>query len=369
MYKYKQFVIPILISALIGFAAGLGGFFVSRYYLSNIVLGDVYLPNSDQVGQKEVVIKEAKNVVVEQDVKAKQLYDQSSKAIFGVYRKTAAANTLIDQIFSKDEFLSQAVAVTSDGWFATYISSDISERNIVLVKNEKVYEVSKVINDPATKLKFIQVSSLTVPVLEFASRESLNNGQTVLIPNALENATVLNHIEDISYRPIVKKADLIESFENYDQRILLSQDLRDDFVGAPILSLNGEIVGIFTSGHAAIKINYINALLKSVLKNSKLSKPYIGINYVSLYNAVGSTSYGDGVQLIRTSSGITVRPDSPFFKTLLEGDIILTVEGQKITVENTFTDIILDYKPGNVLKFKIKRQDKEFEVEKAIGEK
>jgi S1-C subfamily serine protease len=245
----------------------------------------------------------------------------------------------------------------------------VTERNIVLVKNEKVYTVSKVINDPATKLKFIQVTPLSVPVLEFSARESLSNGQTVLIPDVLENATVLNHIENIAFRPIVKKTDLLESFENYDQRILLSQDLREDFVGAPILSLNGEIVGIFTSGRTAIKINYINALLKSVLKNSKLSKPYIGLSYLSLYNAVGSTSFGDGIQLIRTTSGITVRPDSPFFNTLLEGDIILTVEGQKITSENTFTDIILDYKPGNVLKFKIKRQDKEFEVEKAIGEK
>lgn len=369
MKKYKQFVIPVLVSALIGFAAGLGGFFVSRYYLANIVLGDVYLPNRDQVGQKEVIIKEAKNVVVEQDVKAKQLYVQSSKAIFGVYRKTAAGKALVDQIYSKDEFLSHAVAVTSDGWFASYANIDLTERNIVLVKNDKVYEVSRVINDPATKLKFIQVSSLSVPVLEFASRESLSNGQTVLIPNTLENATALNHIEDVAYTNIVGKTDLIESFENYNQRILLSQDLREDFIGAPILNLNGEIAGIFTSGRTAIKVNYINALLKSVLKNSKLSKPYIGLNYVSLYNAVGSASYGDGVQLIRTTSGITVRPDSPFFKTLLEGDIILAVEGQKITAENTFTDIILDYRPGNVLKFKIKRQDKEFEVDKAIGEK
>lgn len=369
MNKYKQYLIPIVIAALIGFATGIAGFAASRYYLSNIILGDLYLPNNDQVGQKEVVIKDAKNVVVDQDVQTKQLFDKSAKAIFGVYRKKPASKSLVDQIYSKNDLISQAVAVTSDGWLATYIPFDVTEKNIVLAKDDKVYEVKKVISDPTTKIKFIQVDSLSAPVIEFASRQSITNGQTVVIPDQVQNSLTINHLENISYRKIGSKSDLLESVENYDQRILLSQDLSDDFLGAPVLSLNGEIVGIFQGGRQAIKVNYLNSLLKSVLKNDKLTKPYLGINYISLYNAVGTTSFGDGVQLARNTSGITVRPDSPFSKSLLEGDIILSIEGQKITSENTFADLIYDYRPGNVLKFKIKRQDQELEIEKAIAEK
>lgn len=365
----KQNLIFLSVAALTGFLAGIFGIYFYLAVMTQYLISDLILPKSDQLGQREVVIKEARNVVVEQDLKVTQLSDQVYKASFGVYRKKTFGKNTLDQFYSPDEFLAQSIAITSDGWLAAYYPNELSEKTSVIVKGDKVYEVVKVINDPVTKLKFINVKDLSAPVIEFANRQNMADGQTVAIFGLRDQGVKIAHIEDINGRLSVSKADLVQSFESYDQRLLLDSEVGTRLAGAPVISLNGQLVGIFTAGNQAIKINYLNAQLKSILKNEKIVRPYLGFNYLDLRQAQGSALYGDGVMIVRSASGITIRPDSSFIKLLREGDVITAVNDIKVSPENNFIDSILDYKTGSKIKFLVRRADKDVEVETVLSER
>ena len=54
---------------------------------------------------------------------------------------------------------------------------------------------------------------------------------------------------------------------------------------------------------------------------------------------------------------------------LKEGDIILEVDGEKITLQNSLAKIIRAHSPGDELILKILRGDKEIIIEAFLGEK
>src|SRR5205823_10308810 len=63
--------------------------------------------------------------------------------------------------------------------------------------------------------------------------------------------------------------------------------------GGPLLNSNGEVIGINTAiaGNAqnigfAIPINDVQGIIKTVLKNGKFERPYLGIHYINLTDDV-----------------------------------------------------------------------------------
>src|SRR5680860_1012101 len=116
----RQNLIILILAACGGFLAGLLGMLFYTSVAARYLIPNLILPTSDQLGQREVIIKEARNVVVEQDLKVTQLSDQVYKASFGIYRKKTFGRNVIDQLYSPDEMLTQAIAITSDGWLAAY---------------------------------------------------------------------------------------------------------------------------------------------------------------------------------------------------------------------------------------------------------
>ena len=83
MNKAGFFVNALVISLIVGFIAGIAGEFFSRYYLTNVALfQDLYLPSQGQIGEKQVIIQEAKNVVVEEDRESARLLIKQADRFF-----------------------------------------------------------------------------------------------------------------------------------------------------------------------------------------------------------------------------------------------------------------------------------------------
>jgi|GEM_PF-6806510 len=352
------------LTALIG---GALGFFGGQFWASKSSYSDLLL-SGNQVGQKEVVIKEAKNVVIEQDVRLEQLSGQVDKSLYGVFRKKAASKILWEQIYGPDEFLSTAVAITNDGWFITWSNSDITEKGIVLVKESATYEVDKVIADSSSKIKFIHAKNVSPQVVEFAQRESVKVGQTLAGVDVTWHKLQIANIGDLHARQIQKKTDYIQSIENYDERLQLLS-VSDISAGLPMFNLDGQLVAISQLNNQGLKISYINTLMNGVLKESKLSHSYLGVSYLELARIPGSTAETAGAMVVKNLQGIAVRADSPLIKLLQEGDIIIAIEDSKISKDTSLADLIFDYKPGSSVTFHVIRQGKEFTIEKSIGVK
>ncbi len=133
-----------------------------------------------------------------------------------------------------------------------------------------------------------------------------------------------------------------------------------------MLNLRGEIIGVnvaMVSGAQsigfAIPINQAKSAIESVKKEGKIVTPYIGVRYIIINEAVKEKNnlpvdYGALVSRGETREELAVIPGSPADKAgIVENDIILEIDGRKISRENDLASVIRTKKVGQEITLKI----------------
>ncbi|MGE4554683.1 MAG: S1C family serine protease, partial [Candidatus Paceibacterota bacterium] len=152
--------------------------------------------------------------------------------------------------------------------------------------------------------------------------------------------------------------------------------------GGPLLNLEGEVVGINTAMvfgaqniGFAIPIDQVKSSLEQAIKTGKIVTPFLGIWYQMITPELKEeknlpVDYGALISKPSDSSEGAVIKDSPAEKAgLKERDIILEVNGQKVTLDNPLVSIIRQYKVGEKIKLKVLREGKTLEIEVILGER
>lgn len=141
--------------------------------------------------------------------------------------------------------------------------------------------------------------------------------------------------------------------------------------GGPLVNINGEIIGINTAiaGSAenigfAIPINDAQGLIKSVLEQGKLLRPFLGVRYVSLtddYAYQFNLNTKRGAYILPGSNGqASILPGSPAEKAgLKEKDVITKIDGVSIDENNSLTSLIGRHSVGDEVTLTIVRDGKE----------
>lgn len=143
--------------------------------------------------------------------------------------------------------------------------------------------------------------------------------------------------------------------------------------GGPLVNVNGEVVGINTAvaGNAqnigfAIPINDVQGLVKSVIKNGKLLRPYLGVRYVIL-NDDYAYQYNLGVKrgayIAPTNGQPSILSGSPAEKAgLKEKDIITKANDQAIDEKNSLVSVLGRYSVGDKVTLTVHRDGKDITV-------
>ena len=144
--------------------------------------------------------------------------------------------------------------------------------------------------------------------------------------------------------------------------------------GGPLVDINGEVIGINTAvaGDAenigfAIPINDVQGLIKSVLKDGKLLRPYLGVRYVTLTDQYAyqlNLSVKRGAYVIAGTGQSAVVPGSPAEKSgLREKDTITKIDGVKIDEKNSLISVLGRHSVGDKVKLTIIRDGKEQSID------
>ncbi len=149
--------------------------------------------------------------------------------------------------------------------------------------------------------------------------------------------------------------------------------------GGPLVNLNGEVIGINTAvaGNAenigfAIPVNDIQGLIKSVLEEGQLLRPYLGVRYISLtddYAYLYNLDVKRGAYLAPSgnSGQPTILPGSPAEKAgLREKDIITKVNDTVIDEDNSLTSVLGRFSVGERVTLTIIRDGQEQKVEATL---
>lgn len=140
--------------------------------------------------------------------------------------------------------------------------------------------------------------------------------------------------------------------------------------GGPLVNMNGEVIGINTAiagGSAqnigfSIPISDVQGVIKSVLKDGKLQRPFLGVRYITLtddYAYEYNLSTKQGAYIAPADGEPSVVSGSPAEKAgLKEKDIIIKINDTDINKDNTLTSVVGRYSVGDKVKLTVIRDGK-----------
>ncbi|MCX6743995.1 MAG: PDZ domain-containing protein [Candidatus Parcubacteria bacterium] len=371
--KNYKYIAVLAVVIMLGFVAGILGELFTRTYLSNSqFFSDLYFTDATNLGQKELIIREPRKVVVELDSRLAQLKNDVQPSVLGIFKKRKFSQNFLDNIFAPADFTGQALALTSDGWLmATQDAITRSLGELVIYYNNKAYDLEKIIRDEKTGIVFLKINVQNLPVVKLADVQKATPGEQLFVFQAYYGELNLANIVSKSYQPIFDKYDLVNSSESLIPKVLINKNFSSALKGAAVFNLQGEVLGFLVADNEGynqiVPVNYLNPIVNQVLKGDKISRPYLGINYINLsrtYNLKESEGQETpkGAMIWSNKNGVAINEDSPLFGKLAKGDIILSLENQQIDAENDLSLLLLGYKSGQEIRLKYLRDNKETEI-------
>jgi serine protease Do len=135
-------------------------------------------------------------------------------------------------------------------------------------------------------------------------------------------------------------------------------------INTALASNTGGSVGI----GFAIALDSIKTVIDSVRKTGEIIRPYLGVRYVAVDKALQkinnlSVDYGALVARGSTASELAVLPGSPADKAgILENDIILEINGERVDENNSLPKRMQRYVVGDSVTLKILRKGENQEI-------
>lgn len=269
--------------------------------------------------------------------------------------------------------------VSRDGMIVTnrHVVSDQSAEYTVILNDGTEYEAMVLARDPIRDIALMQVKGSDFPTLEFGDSDALQVGQTVIaIGNSLgefSNSVSRGIVSGLS-RDIVAGSGRGDS-ERLTDIIQTDAAINPGNSGGPLLDIYGRVIGINTAVAQdaenvgfALPINAVENTIVQVKETGEISVPFLGVRYIILDETIqkeNNLEYDYGALVLRGERVIdfAVLPGSPADKAgIVENDIILEMNEQKITSENQLSDMIGRYQVGDEITLKIAHRGEEKEV-------
>lgn len=276
--------------------------------------------------------------------------------------------------------------VSEDGMIVTnkHVVSDESADYTVLLDGGKEYPATVLARDPAHDLAVIKIEGNGFPVIGLGDSDSIKVGQTVIaIGNSLGEFS-----NSVSRGIISGLGRSVTAGTGYGDAETLTDIIQTDAAinpgnsGGPLLDVAGRVIGINVAVAQgaenvgfAIPVNQIRRTVEDVKATGKISTPYIGVRYAILDEAAqkeNSLPFAYGAIVLRGTkpTEFAVIPGSPADKAgIVENDIILEIDGQKIDTEHPLGNIIAKYRPGDEVTLKLWHKGEEKTVKVTLEER
>lgn len=274
--------------------------------------------------------------------------------------------------------------ISEDGLILTnkHVVSDTKATYTVFTNDGKKYDAKILARDPVKDLAVLKIDKTGLPTVTLGDSESIELAQTAIaIGNALgeyRNTVSVGVISGLS-RTVEASGPGVGT-ETIQGVIQTDTAINPGNSGGPLLNLKGEVIGINTavvSGAQnigfAIPINDAKRDIQSVKKTGEIQAAYMGVRYISVTQALKEKEklpVDYGALLRGSEDGPAVTPDSPAAKAgLVAEDIILSLNGKKISPDNQLSSLISGYGVGDEVSLEVRRGDKTLTVKVVLAKR
>ena len=361
-------------------------------YTSNVSYEQAIIDAAKNVSPSVVSIVISKNVPVYEQQFINPFGDNSGDSSFGdlfpefnfQIPQQVQNGTKYQEVGAGSGFI-----VSADGLVLTnkHVVSDTTADYEVFTNDGQKYSAKVLAIDPVQDLAVIKIEpqeGKTFKAVTLGDSDGVQIGQTAIaIGNALGQFSNTVSVGVVSgLERTISASDQVGSFsETLENIIQTDAAINAGNSGGPLLNLKGEVIGIDTAMAQgaqdigfALPINMAEKDIEQVKATNKIVYPFLGVRYVLVDDKVKqkySLSVDYGALVLKGNNGeVAVTLDSAAEKAgIKENDIILELNGQKITATNSFSSMLLNYNPGDKITLKILRDGKEMDVDVVLGER
>jgi len=267
----------------------------------------------------------------------------------------------------QSEGLGSGVIVSSDGYIltASHLIEDADDVKITLADGQKKLDVRIVGSDPATDVAVLKVDAKDLPAITLADSDKLEVGDVVLaIGNPFEVG------QSVSMGIVSGLGRHSMGISQYEDFIQTDAAINMGNSGGALVDANGRLVGINTAilsrsgGNQgigfAVPINLARVMMEKIIKDGKVTRGFLGVGIQSLNPDLAkefNVPVSDGALVS------DVFPNTPAAKVgLKDGDVIVELNGTKITSGDQFHLAVSELEPDSQAKLKILRGGTEKDV-------
>lgn len=248
---------------------------------------------------------------------------------------------------------------------------DGADKITVTFSDGKVHEAKVLGKDPTFDLAVLKIdgNGKDFPVLELGDSDKSEVGEWVV---AIGNPFGLEHTVTVGVIS-AKNRSIHAGNVNFDGFLQTDAAINPGNSGGPLIDLSGRVVGINTAivPYAqgiglAVPVNMAKQVMDDLIRYGSVKRGWLGV-YIQPLTRDFAEAYG-----IEEENGAVISDvlaDSPAEKAGLQrGDVILTVNGEKIKDHQEFVSRIRQRLSGEKVTLGIIRQKKKSDVPVTLGE-
>ncbi|MBI4458288.1 trypsin-like peptidase domain-containing protein [Candidatus Uhrbacteria bacterium] len=275
--------------------------------------------------------------------------------------------------------------VSADGYIVTnrHVVEDEGAEYTAIFQNGAKHAAKVLARDAANDIAILKIEGQNFPVMPLGDSDKIEVGQKVLaigyalgrFSNSVSSGIVSGLQRSITAGSSSGAEDLYDVIQT-------DTAINPGNSGGPLLNLEGKAIGVnvaIVQGSQnigfSLPINDVKRVVDSVRKTGKISRPFLGVRYVLVNEELRkanqlSVDYGALVSRGQQPADLAVMPGSPADKAgIVENDIILQVDGKKISAENPLAVALGKHSAGDKVKLMILHQGGIKLVEVALEER
>ncbi len=272
----------------------------------------------------------------------------------------------------KEQSLGSGVVVSSDGYIVTnfHVVEKADEIKVKLYDQQN-YKGKVIGTDPKTDLAIIKISATNLPAIKWGNSDGLQVGEFVL---AFGNPYSLGHTVTMGIVSAVGRANV--GIADYEDFIQTDAAINPGNSGGPLVNIKGELVGINTAifsrtgGYQgigfAVPSNMTKSVMTQLINEGKVTRGWLGVTIQNLTPELAS-EFG-----LKSSAGALITEifqGSPAETAKMKrGDIILEVNGKKISNVESLRNSVAQSKVGSQIAVKVLRDKKTLDLKSVIAE-
>ncbi|MFA6429588.1 MAG: PDZ domain-containing protein [Patescibacteria group bacterium] len=280
-----------------------------------------------------------------------------------------------DTLIADEQHVGSAVAITSDGWFASVASvfKNVRVADVVVLWQGKTYPITKAVRDTATDAVYLKTAITGLPTSAFAEPQDMSVGLAVwtepvaqrIYPNALVDLRAPVMID-----PVLS--------EHAARRFLVDGSV-DTLFGGAVWDERGQLVGLVESktkeGWRVLPAGDLRTALSSLLANGEIRHASLGVRASDLARLTfgiatttrNASNKGAWIRTDRRTNQPAVIAGGAAGKVLKEGDVIERIDRDILGGSADLGEILLEYRPGTQVTLAIARKGESLEIPVTLG--